>query len=113
MTTDYNRPLLIVVWGNEMRSRVPSSYKIQRNFSVTRLNNVISNKDGTSEQVQRQVTSHRSFWKRLDEIIDTIEDQDLTRISINCKLGFHRSVVTAIKLQEKYYPQAKIVFLEI
>lgn len=57
---------------------------------------------GTSPQIQYEQREARLFESFVEEIIETIEKEDLQVIAIICKAGHHRSVAIAEMLKNLY-----------
>ena len=115
---DSNREITIYTWGNKMRKTAPKESK--QNFNVCGISykaqcNGISLKiyDGRNEELRKRVTSSPMFERYVANIVKNIEENDHRVISVNCHKGRHRSVSTAIVLQEKYYPKAKLIHMEL
>jgi RNase adaptor protein for sRNA GlmZ degradation len=67
---------------------------------------------GLNEDVQKMVKSSKRFDEFFQQIINTIENQNLHCISINCHKGRYRSVSVACLLK-KCYPLATGEHLEL
>jgi hypothetical protein len=112
---DETRQLKIYVWGRKKRKHLP--HKVDHNFNAAVLHGKKKGtnwrKDGRTLEIREAVKRCVQFNEFLTVMLRLIETKKMSKIGINCRAGRHRSVTLAWVLQESYYPNAKIIYLEI
>ena len=115
---DHNdtRKLIIYTWGRKMRKKQPEAS--QKNFNAAILNGKrkdvnLKKLDGRSEEVQQVVVKCKMFPSFVLGVVENVEKENLTCISVNCSKGRHRSVAGALLLKKYYYPEAEVIHLEL
>jgi len=112
--------ITIYTWGNERRSSAPSDS--EQNFSVLGISPRkprgmdMQKIDGRNVDLQNFLKKQPRFFLYFQTIIHEIMKKKLTKISINCQHGRHRSVGTAeiiaAELERTGY-KVKLIHLEL
>ena len=113
---DRSRQLRIYSYGIAIRSHKPDDS--QRNWFVgvmtTKPHGVDLRKyNGKSSEVQAGIAKDPKFASIMNNIVDSVETDNLTCISIACTKGRHRSVAVAELLKSWVYPDAEVIHLTI
>lgn len=91
--------LTIYTWGNQVRKAPPSDS--QHNFCVTGISSYkpkgidLRKIDGRDARLQAKLERMPRFHLYVQTIIHKILQEKLSKVSINCHKGRHRSVGTA------------------
>jgi len=129
---DSHRPLIIITWGDrptrskqrDTESRKAKPADSQRNFNAGILDCKSNDKvrssnlrtqTGMNQQLREAVvgSAPAKVDRFVAQVVQAVEKQDLSCISISCQLGRHRSVSLANYLVQTYYPRGKAVHSEL
>jgi len=115
-TEPTERPLVIYTWGHAIRAHKPD--KSQRDWFVgiihTRAPGVdLRRENGRNEVLQAGIASDPQFPAIMNSILEEVEKNNYTCISISCTKGRHRSVAVAELVKKWFYPNAMIEHLTI
>ena len=112
------RQLVIYTWGASLRKLCPK--QTQHNFNVCGISYRknctgvdLRKMTGMDDELKMKVESSPRFEMYISSNINVVERDDLTIISVNCRKGRHRSVSVANILKDKYYPNSKVIHLEL
>jgi len=111
-----DRELLINSWGKAFRERAPAGSQANFNASVLhgrRKGINLKKYNGTSEIVQKSVATSSNFVQFIENILNKVEKENLSVISVNCRKGRHRSVTVCEVLKAYFYPNANIHHIEL
>jgi hypothetical protein len=113
------REIVIYTWGNSVRKLKPEDSEINFNvIPIVSLNRRaglnLKKLNGMSKEIQQCLYQIPKFTTFISNIVSVINDNpSLDCISINCKNGIHRSVAVAEILKYEYFPNARVVHLEL
>jgi RNase adaptor protein for sRNA GlmZ degradation len=112
--------ITIYTWGNQVRKNPPLD--CQENFSVTGISSYkpkgidLEKVDGRDPKLQETLQKQPKFHLYFQTIIHKIIQEKLTKIAINCRKGWHRSVGTAEliarELRQRNY-NVNVIHLEL
>jgi hypothetical protein len=113
---DENRQIRIYTYGIAKRARKPDDS--QKNWFVGTITTKpygvdLRKYDGRSSQVQAGIAQDPKFNKIIQDIVESIETENMRCISIACTKGRHRSVAVAELLKSWFYPRAVVIHLTI
>jgi RapZ C-terminal domain len=109
------RKLTITSWGVNQKGaggHAPSNSQLNVNASVlcsSKKGLNLKQMDGRDKRIQQRICRASAFYFLLRTTIERIEKDDLSRISVNCSRGRHRSVAFAEILRDYYYPNTKVI----
>jgi hypothetical protein len=114
-----SREITIYTWGNSIRKQRPDDSEMNFNaIPIVSLNRRsgfnLKKLNGMNKEIQQCLLQIPKFNTFVSDIVSAInEDPSLECISINCKNGIHRSVAVAEILKSEYFPNARLVHLEL
>lgn len=114
-----SREITIYTWGNSIRKHKPENSEINFNaIPIVSLNRGIGlnlkKLNGMNQEIQQYLLQIPKFGIFISDIVSAINDHPAVEcISINCKNGIHRSVAVAEILKREYFPNARVVHLEL
>ena len=116
--------ITIYSWGNKHRRGPPK--ESQHNIDVRDVvgdhgyrpgRQVLRRFDGRSKRIQMDVANGNNFQRYLNILQEKVLREGVRTISVNCRLGRHRSVafseLFAKDLQEKYGFKVKVIHMEL
>lgn len=107
---DRNRKLHIYTYGDQYLTNSPKKSQQKFNASILRsefkrnktMIKELRKLRGTNPKLQQEIRQSKLFENFVFDIIKTIENNNLTCISIFCRAGHHRSVACAEMLKNLY-----------
>jgi RNase adaptor protein for sRNA GlmZ degradation len=119
IVADSHRPLVIVTWADRAKKYKHSKpTDSQCNFNAGILDcrsKGSGTQTGMNQQLREAVvgSAPAKVERFVSRVVQAVESQDLSCISISCKLGRHRSVSLANHIIQTYYPRGKAVHREL
>jgi RNase adaptor protein for sRNA GlmZ degradation len=110
---DPTRSLQITTWGLKLHQEPMThvTFDLSKFRTPTFDKKAVRSMTGLNTEIQEGILRHSRYLELLETIVEDIENQELTTVSLACNYGKHRSVGWAEILRKYCYPKAEIQHL--